>query len=147
MNRFTVLKIFQISFLLFAISIFSGCATAPKGAEIVERASQLTPIQEVYSERLRQVSIGMNLQNYLRVFPESYPGGQSGGTTAYELSRKADYVTSYDITMQNILWGVGSPRAKTERQVLWFYFYDGKLIKWGNPGDWPPAPDTIIEVR
>lgn len=147
MKNLTAFKNFQISFLLFAISIFTGCATAPEGAELVERASQLTPIQEVYSERLRQVSIGMNLQNHLLVFPESYVGGQSGGTTAYELTRKAKYVTTDDIDRQNYIWGAGSPRAKTERQVLWFYFYDGKLIKWGNPGDWPPTPDTVIEIR
>jgi len=133
--------------VLLVAAIVSGCATPPKGAELVDRPDQLTPIQQVYADRLAQVNTGMDLQEFQNIFPESYVGGQSGLTTAYELTREAQYVTQSDIDRQNFLWGAGSPRAKSERQTLWFYFYDSKLVKWGRPGDWPKEPDTIIEVK
>jgi hypothetical protein len=132
---------------LLPIILICGCATAPKGVELVERASQVTPMQQIYSKQLSQIKTGMHLEKFLTIFPESYVGGQSGNTTAYELTHMAKYVTNDDIDRQNIMWGAGSPRAREERQTLWFYFYNDKLVKWGKPGDWPPAPDKIIEVR
>jgi hypothetical protein len=35
----------------------------------------------------------------------------------------------------------------TEWNAQWFYFFDGKLIQYGSPNDWPTEPDKIIEVR
>jgi hypothetical protein len=33
------------------------------------------------------------------------------------------------------------------RDRLWFYFWEGHLVKWGQPGDWPAKPDLIMERR
>ena len=29
----------------------------------------------------------------------------------------------------------------------WFYFYDGKLVQWGEAGDWRKEADRIYEYR
>ncbi|MBO9484502.1 MULTISPECIES: hypothetical protein [Gammaproteobacteria] len=40
-----------------------------------------------------------------------------------------------------------NPLTGMESTVTWFYFYNNKLIQYGQPQDWPAEPDTIIEVR
>lgn len=32
-------------------------------------------------------------------------------------------------------------------KTYWFHFYDGKLLKWGMPGDWKKEADSISEIR
>ena len=32
-------------------------------------------------------------------------------------------------------------------QKTWLYFYNGMLVQWGSPGDWPSDPDKIVELR
>lgn len=34
-----------------------------------------------------------------------------------------------------------------DSQPLWFYFADGRLVRWGQPNDWPTPPDRTIEFR
>jgi hypothetical protein len=29
----------------------------------------------------------------------------------------------------------------------WMYFYDGKLVQWGEAGDWQREADQIYEMR
>lgn len=32
-------------------------------------------------------------------------------------------------------------------EEYWLYFFDGRLEKWGRPGDWQRQADQIYEVR
>lgn len=128
-------------------TLVGGCATAPQGAEVVYQSGQLTPIQQAYSDRLSQVRSGMALEQFRAVVPEAYVAGQNEEITAYELTRLARYVTQRDIDEQNSRWLAGSPRIRTEKQILWFYFYKDRLIKWGRPQDWPQKPDKVVEIR
>ena len=32
-------------------------------------------------------------------------------------------------------------------EILWFYFANNKLVKWGSPNDWPNPADFTIEWR
>jgi hypothetical protein len=43
--------------------------------------------------------------------------------------------------------GFVPPRKRVDVQVLWFYFYTDRLVKWGRPNDWPERPDKILEIR
>jgi len=124
-----------------------GCATPPKGVRLVDSPKELPSIQSEKNKLLSQLTIGMLLSEFKKTVPGAYVAGQSRGTTAYELVYIQKYVTQSDIDRQNFVWGVGSPNAKTYRQVLWFYFYDGHLVQWGNPRDWPERPDLILEKR
>jgi len=89
----------------------------------------------------------MKLSEFQKIMPEAYVGGQSEKTTAYEIAKTLKYVTQDDIDRQNILLGVGSPRARSKREVLWFYFYDEMLVKWGRPQDWPDKPELILKIK
>lgn len=125
----------------------SGCATAPTGATIVDDPSDLPSIQAKYANRLGEMDIGMRLEEFQRLFPEAYVGGQNRHTTAYEIVDIQKYVTQEDIDRQNLVWGAGSPNPRSNKQVLWFYFYQDRLVRWGRPQDWPERPDLIIEER
>ena len=131
---------------LVAIGL-TGCATVPQGAHLVDSPDQLPSIQQDKAGLLDHIKIGMNLADFRALVPEAYVGGQSQDTTAYELTQVQKYVTKQDIDRQNFWWGAGSPDARTAKQVLWFYFYKGQLVKWGRPQDWPEHPDVIVEHR
>jgi hypothetical protein len=128
-------------------ALLAGCATAPQGAVLVDNPSQIQSMQQVFADRLARLKIGMPLDAFRQVFAEAYVAGQNEKVTAYEMAHVAKYVTQTDIAIQNIMWGIGSPRARGEKQVLWFYFYKDQLVKWGRPQDWPQNPDKIIEIR
>jgi hypothetical protein len=133
--------------VLGLIALLAGCATPPRGAALVDDPGDLPSLQDKLAASLSQLKIGMPLEEFRKLFPEAYVGGQSGPTTAYEIAQSQKYVTQADIDRQNVLWGVGSPRAKSRREVLWFYFYKEQLVQWGRPQDWPKDPDLILEQR
>jgi len=107
--------------------------------------TEIPTIQQAYAVRLGQLSIGLSLADFQTAFPEAYVGGQSGGTTAYELNKKTKYALKGD--WNPYYSSVQDLAIKTDSQVLWFYFFDGKLIQWGKPQDWPANPDQIVEIR
>lgn len=133
--------------LIVIILLLNGCATPPKNSSLVGTTDELPSIQEKYKNKLSKVRIGMTLTQYKLLFPEAYVGGQRLNTTAYELKNVQKYVTQSDMDRHNFWVGFGSPRSKTKKQVLWFYFYKDILLKWGLPRDWPSKPDVIIEKR
>lgn len=122
-----------------------GCATVPKGAVLVKSDADVPTIQQSYAGTLSKLKIGMPLGDFQSLIPDAYVAGQSGTVTAYELDKVERYVTQSDMNRQNFWWGVGSPSAKAEKQVLWFYFYNNHLVKWGRPQDWPTPPELIIK--
>jgi hypothetical protein len=128
-------------------ALATGCATAPKGALVVNDPSDLPSVQAVHSHRLSQLKTGMSLEEFRRLMPEAYVWGQNDATTAYEIEESLQFVTHDDIDRQNLTWGVGSPRARSKKEVPWFYFFKEQLVKWGRPQDWPDKPDVILETR
>lgn len=134
----------------FACLVFlslGGCATTPRGAVLVDSPTDLQSVQQEKAALLSRLKIGIPLAEFQQLAPEAYVAGQYEQTTAYELVHIQKYVTQNDIDRHNIIWGVGSPNARTAKQVLWFYFYKDRLVKWGKPQDWPERPDLIIERR
>jgi hypothetical protein len=108
-------------------------------------AGEIRPIQQVYADRLSQLEIGMSLAEFRGIFPEAYPGGQKGTTTAYHLESKQ--VIRDRRRKLDQAFGVYTPQNVVSEQSLWFYFYDDRLAQWGRPNDWPERPDLIIENR
>ncbi len=121
-----------------------GCATAPKGVLMTNKPeTELPSIQEEKSDVLSQIQPGMPLSRFQEILPEAYLCGQNGAVSAYELKHSQKYVTKGDVEWQNFWWGVGSPKARTYKQVLWFYFHENRLVKWGAPETWPTHEDLI----
>ena len=124
--------------LIVACLLLVGACAGPNAKEI-------KPIQAVYADRLARLSIGMPLSDFRQIFPEAYPGGQKGETTAYQLDLKQiirDRRRRVDAAI-----GLYTPKDIVSDQSLWFYFYSDQLVEWGRPQDWPERPDIIIEKR
>lgn len=134
-------------FLPLLIAILVGCATAPKGAIVVDDPHDVPSLQQQMAGQLGKLAIGMSLEDFMSAVPDAYVAGQKLDTTAYEVARSTKYVTQDDLDRQNLVWGAGKPRAKSKREVLWFYFYTGRLVQWGAPDAWPDKPDVILEMR
>jgi len=124
-----------------------GCATPPRGATVVDDSSKAPGIYTHYAGQLSQLKIGMSLTKFHELLPQAYVAGQNNDQTAYELIYHQKYVTQDDMDQQNFWWGFGSPQAKIKEEVLWFYFFDDKLSRWGKPNDWVKEPDVVIEKR
>lgn len=105
-------------------------------------------IQATYASRLSQIKTGTtSTGDFQKLFPEAYPGGQNGDTTAYEIRDTQIFIMRADVRRPlDTAVGIYSPQ-QTVTQVLWFYFYNDLLVKWGRPQDWPTNPDLIIEKR
>jgi hypothetical protein len=100
--------------------------------------------QKTYDSRIPQVQLGMTKSDFARLFPESRPRGAkaypNGNVEVIEV------LVSY-----HSFFPTGNPNRDawtgTESNETWFYFFNGKLVQYGRPNDWPAAPDKIIELR
>jgi hypothetical protein len=43
--------------------------------------------------------------------------------------------------------GMGAAMFQGQRRDFWLYFHDGKLVQWGQAGDWRKEADRIYEYR
>src|SRR5580658_9695882 len=116
----------KICALCVALIVFSGCSST----SIETRNKQLAKIQ-----------LGMSKTEVLAIMPDgvargakSYPNG-SVEVLEYDAEDYAPFHVGAD------------PWSGMIGQKTWLYFYNGKLVQWGNPGDWPRDPDKIIELR
>ena len=135
------MRVLNISLLLSAV-LFHGCATGPL-------KSELKDIRQVNTPKLAKLNTGMSLGEFQAVFPEAYVAGQNGGTTGYELRLEQKYIADEDWAGRPLDRALGfvPPRKRVDVQVLWFYFYTDRLVRWGRPNDWPERPDKILEIR
>lgn len=104
----------------------SGCAAPDPG--------KVKPIQTVYADQIGRLAIGMDVKEFKRILPEAYQVAQNTGATAYEVSLKQ---VIYDRRRPgDTLFGLYQPQNIVNDQVLWFYFMNDRLTKWGKPNDW-----------
>jgi hypothetical protein len=122
-----IVSIFLIAFCLILI----GCASTgmPK---------------KDYYKKLGEVELGMTKSEFRQIFQESIPRGAkkypNGSVEVLEVS--CEYYSFFPSGNQNRNEWTGM-----EGQPQWFYFYNGELIQYGNPEDWPSDPDLVIEKR
>ncbi len=93
-----------------------------------------SPITKEYAQQLDQVSLGMTKPQLRNVFPTIVTRGQTlvdgKQVEAMELAH-------------NYWAGVG---GRLQEDRLWFYFFEGRLVKWGHPNDWPAPQELIIRA-
>lgn len=46
-----------------------------------------------------------------------------------------------------LTFGAGAATFRTHKEDYWLYFVDGKLVQWGQAGDWNDAQKQIYEVN
>lgn len=93
-----------------------------------------SPITKEYAQQLDQVALGMTKPQLRTLFPDMVTRGQTavGGQQVEAMELSHNYWT-----------GVG---GRLEQDQLWFYFYNGRLVKWGRPNDWPDPRELVIRA-
>lgn len=124
-------KAYLLLSLILPVLVFSGCATGLSKKD--------------YYQSLRNVQLGMSKSQFVQLFPDSLPRGAkkypNGTVEVMEITfGEYSFFPSGKNASRNEWTGV-------ESQVQWFYFYNDKLIQYGNPEDWPANPDIVIENR
>ncbi|MHA7813267.1 MAG: hypothetical protein ACX94C_07755 [Phycisphaerales bacterium] len=93
-------------------------------------------ITQRYQTGLRQLTPGQTtVDEFNRIMPEAELRGQ----TTYN----GDPCDVYQVSHRD-------PEDADDGRYtayLWFYFRDGKLLKWGRPSDWNNNADLTVEVR
>ena len=136
--------IYAVALLL--ATIIGGCAS-PGYYTLVKDKSELPSIPEEYSRKFSEIRTGMSLESLFELFPYLYVGGQEENVIAYELVDYETYITKADIQHQNIWYGAGTPKPRTIKRVLWFYFHNDELIKWDKPRRWPDISTVAYEPK
>lgn len=97
-----------------------------------------------YQRRLKQVDLGMTKKDFWALFPEAEQrGAKQYPKGAVEVLAVNWSYYSFTPTGE----GQRDTWSGTQNGQQWFYFYNGQLVQYGNPNDWPAEPDKIIEVR
>ena len=93
------------------------------------------------NKQLSKVELGMTKEQVLTIMPRGVPRGAklypNGSVSVLEYV--AGNYSPFDHHANQ--W------TGMVNQTMWLYFYNGKLIQWGKPGDWPVNPDAIFEIR
>ena len=99
-----------------------------------------------YQAKMRSVDVGMTKQEFRSVFPEANARGAKvypqGTVEVLEVMQ-----ATYQFMPSRKPGVVRDALSGMEYAPTWFYFYNGKLVQYGLPNDWPKDPDKIIEVR
>ncbi len=100
----------------------------------------------LYQSRMRSVEMGMQKADFVRLFSESTARGAKsypqGTVEVLEVMQ-----SSYEFMPTGRPSVVRDGFTGVEYSPSWFYFYNGKLVQYGAPNDWPKDPDKILELR
>lgn len=100
--------------------------------------------KDVYYNKLSHVELGMTKPEFKQIFPNSIPRGAkkypNGTVTVLQVSYA--YYSFFPTGNRNRNEWTGM-----EGQAQWFYFYNGRLVQYGYPGDWPEEADLVVEVH
>lgn len=103
-------------------------------------------VSDAYLASTRQIEMGMSKPDFFRLFPTAEPRGAKmypkGSVEVYEVK-----VSQYRFMPSNDSSYVRDAFSGIESKVTWFYFYNGILVQYGMPNDWPAEPDKVIEIR
>lgn len=123
----------KLQTLIFTCVLAAACVVAGCANNVY--SFSYTPINKQYAQQLENVTLGMSKAEVRKLLPELVVRGQTS----------VDGQAIEALELDHNYWsGVGG-RLVNDR--LWFYFQSGKLVKWGQPNDWPQSPDLIIEKR
>ena len=109
----------------------------PVSSSLVGCRLQRDPIEMTMRKDLQKIHVGMTRDEFTSALPKAYRKGEKsiGGKVVEAWEVKDSQLVGWVY-----IW---VPRD----DYLWFYFFDGVLVKWGPPGSWPEPPDLIIEHR
>lgn len=108
--------------------------------------------------KLTEINIGMNKNEVKKALGEPTAArgaiqnkyGEIVEVWEYRLAKpKTSRQVAGAATVTLLTLGLASPMlfADGDLENYWLYFYENKLIQWGQAGDWKTEADRIYEVR
>ncbi len=120
--------------------VISGCATI-KSTRVLSKID-LGMTEEEVRRRLGEPTVarGAIINKYgqkIKVWEYRLDKGKRGSQLGTELTR---IITSL---------GKSTPMLLSEGDIsdYWLYFFDDKLVRWGQAGDWQRESDKIYEIN
>lgn len=111
-----------------------------------------------HTKKLRQISLGMSKDEVMEELGE--PSVVRGAITnkfnqtvevwEYRMDKgKTGKRVGAEVTATLVTFGILAPVlfSSGEIQDYWLYFYDNKLVQWGQAGDWKAEADRIYEFN
>ena len=100
--------------------------------------------QADYQSTVATINLGISKQEFLKLFPKAEArGAKSFPKGSVEVLEVTVYRYHFGPTSEPEWNSVPGGQVKK----VWFYFYNDKLVQFGNPNDWPQNPDLIVETR
>lgn len=101
--------------------------------------------EDEYDRRMASISLGDSKKDFAKLFPEAKPRGArkypNGSVEVLEVPvEKYSFWPSGQGVKRNEWSGM-------EGHPIWFYFYEGKLVQYGKPGDWPKEAEITVNVN
>lgn len=129
----------KLIYLFITVMLVSGCATSQRTLrsisldmtkeEVVAKIGEPTVVRGSIRNKFNQV---VEIWEY--TLSTRRAGEFFGDTTATVLSL-------------GILGPVLYEKSTNQKQNYWLYFYDGKLVQWGQAGDWKREADRIYDIN
>jgi hypothetical protein len=100
--------------------------------------------QAEYQSNVATIKLGISKLEFLKLFPKA----EARGAKTFPKGN----IEVLEVTVYRYHFGPTSepewnsvPGGQVKK--VWFYFYNDKLVQFGNPNDWPQDPDLVIETR
>lgn len=87
-------------------------------------------LRETYSTQFASLAPGMTVEQFRAAFPGAVFAQQRTGDDGIKSE-------SYSLVESKRYRYRGSDRAFTSREEAWFYFKDGRFVKWSRTNEWP----------
>lgn len=130
--------------LVLAATAMGGCIyvadhSGPKGvkatsAELalvksVSDSDNVPTLREKYAAQFARLEPGMPVADFRSAFTES--------TFVEQRKSEEGTVDAYSVVLRERYRYHNNNVIYTQHDEAWFYFRDGKLVKWGEDNDWP----------
>ena len=117
-----------VSFLVVAILVFTSCVSISPTAIKADSLQELPKIQETYKFRIEKTQIGMDIADFILLWPEVKKIAESNNSISFEFLYIQTYYTTHDKKIG--VWWTGSVKTSEYIQRINFYFIDKKLDKY-----------------
>jgi len=119
----------------------------------------ITGCMTTSARKLRNVSLDLTKDEVVRRLgePTAVRGAiknqynQTIEVWEYRLSKSQAGKFWGNLCVSIISFGAFAPTAyedsKSDIRNYWLYFYDGKLVQWGQAGDWEKEADRIYKIN
>jgi hypothetical protein len=86
-------------------------------------------IRTAYRDQLSKLAPGMTQDQFREVLPDA--------VFIYQKEEDGHKLDAYSLKLAQPFYVRGEEVILTSHDEAWFYFKDGKFVRWGEPNQWP----------